>query len=316
MSKTKFNKNIFYNEFKPDFLILIKEFPDLKKYIIKQNEEKLEEISFDWSNNNLSLLMTKSILDYYFNIKYYNIPKGYLIPPIPSRLNYLNLINKILIKEINSQSRYSIDIIGIDIGTGANIIYPILGNSIFNWKFICSEINDESYNNAKLILEKNNLENEINLIKQKNKNNIFLNILNQENKYIFSLCNPPYYDYETEIKLDEKKRDNEFNFDEVYYKKGEFGFFQRYFIESTCYKKNVYLFTILIGKKANMENINDIMNTNDNKNIIKKFNIQKIQTGNNLRYIIYWSFFDNYTEFINTKLYSNEYNKFRPIIQY
>ena len=316
MSKTKFNKNIFYNEFKPDFLILIKEFPDLKKYIIKQNEEKLEEISFDWSNNNLSLLMTKSILDYYFNIKYYNIPKGYLIPPIPSRLNYLNLINKILIKEINSESRYSSDIIGIDIGTGANIIYPILGNSIFNWKFICSEINDESYNNAKLILEKNNLENEINLIKQKNKNNIFLNILNQENKYIFSLCNPPYYDYETEIKLDEKKRDNEFNFDEVYYKKGEFGFFQRYFIESTCYKKNVYLFTILIGKKANMENINDIMNTNDNKNIIKKFNIQKIQTGNNLRYIIYWSFFDNYTEFINTKLYSNEYNKFRPIIQY
>ena len=313
MSKTNFNKNIFYNEFKPDFLILIKEFPDLKKYIIKQNEEKLEEISFDWSNNNLSLLMTKSILDYYFNIKYYNIPKGYLIPPIPSRLNYLNLINSILIKEINSQSS---DIIGIDIGTGANIIYPILGNSIFNWKFICSEINDESYNNAKLILEKNNLENEINLIKQKNKNNIFLNILNQENKYIFSLCNPPYYDYETEIKLDEKKRDNEFNFDEVYYKKGEFGFFQRYFIESTCYKKNVYLFTILIGKKANMENINDIMNTNDNKNIIKKFNIQKIQTGNNLRYIIYWSFFDNYTEFINTKLYSNEYNKFRPIIQY
>ena len=313
MSKTNFNKNIFYNEFKPDFLILIKEFPDLKKYIIKQNEEKLEEISFDWSNNNLSLLMTKSILDYYFNIKYYNIPKGYLIPPIPSRLNYLNLINSILIKEINSQSS---DVMGIDIGTGANIIYPILGNSIFNWKFICSEINDESYNNAKLILEKNNLENEINLIKQKNKNNIFLNILNQENKYIFSLCNPPYYDYETEIKLDEKKRDNEFNFDEVYYKKGEFGFFQRYFIESTCYKKNVYLFTILIGKKANMENINDIMNTNDNKNIIKKFNIQKIQTGNNLRYIIYWSFFDNYTEFINTKLYSNEYNKFRPIIQY
>ena len=312
MSKTKFNKNIFYNEFKPDFLILIKEFPDLKKFIIKQNEEKLEEISFDWSNNELSLLMVKSILNYYFNIKYYNIPKGYLIPPIPSRLNYINLINNLLLKEINSAQS---DIIGIDIGTGANIIYPILGNSIFNWKFICSEINNESYDNAKLILEKNNLENEIRLIKQKNKNNIFLNILNQQNKYIFSLCNPPYYDYETEIKLDEKKRDNEFNFDEVYYKKGEFGFFQRYFSESICYKKNVYLFTILIGKKVNMENINDIINTKYN-NIIKKFNIQKIQTGNNLRYIIYWSFFDNYNEFINSKLYSNDYNRFRPIIQY
>ena len=312
MSKTKFNKNIFYNEFKPDFLILIKEFPDLKKFIIKQNEEKLEEISFDWSNNDLSLLMTKSILNYYFNIKYYNIPKGYLIPPIPSRLNYLNLINNLLLKEINCKPS---DIIGIDIGTGANIIYPILGNSIFNWKFICSEINNESYENAKLILEKNNLENKIRLIKQKNKNNIFLNILNQQNKYTFSLCNPPYYDYETEIKVDEIKRDNEFNFEEVYYKKGEFGFFQRYFSESICYKKNVYLFTILIGKKANMENIYDLINAK-NKNIIKNFNIQKIQTGNNLRYIIYWSFFDNYNEFIKAKLYSNDYKKFRPIIQY
>ena len=315
MSKSNFNKNIFYNEFKPDFLLLIKEFPELKKYILKQDKEKKEEIAFDWSNNDLSLLMTKSILNYYFNIKYYHIPKGYLIPPIPSRLNYLNLINSLLTSKNNDKIKT--DIIGIDIGTGANIIYPILGYSLFKWKIICTEINDEAYNNAKLILQKNNLEQNIILIKQKNKSNIFLGILNQENKYSFSICNPPYYDYETEIKLDDKKRDNEFNFDEVYYKQGELGFFKRYFEESICYKKNVFLFTILIGKKSNAENIYDIINNqNNNNDIIKLSNIQKIQTGNNLRYIIYWSFFDNYTEFINTKLYSNEYNRFRPIIKY
>ena len=293
MSKSNFNKNIFYNEFKPDFLLLIKEFPELKKYILKQDKDKKEEIAFDWSNNDLSLLMTKSILNYYFNIKYYHIPKGYLIPPIPSRLNYLNLIKSLLTSKYNGNIIN--DIIGIDIGTGANIIYPILGNSLFKWKFICTEINDEAYNNAKIILQKNNLEQNITLIKQKNKNNIFLGILNQENKYSFSICNPPYYDYETEIKLDDKKRDNEFNFDEVYYKQGEFGFFKRYFEESICYKKNVFLFTILIGKKSNAENIYDIINNqNNNNDIIKISNIQKIQTGNNLRYIIYWSFFNNY----------------------
>ena len=284
MSKSNFNKNIFYNEFKPDFLLLIKEFPELKKYILKQDKDKKEEIAFDWSNNDLSLLMTKSILNYYFNIKYYHIPKGYLIPPIPSRLNYLNLIKSLLTSKYNGNIIN--DIIGIDIGTGANIIYPILGNSLFKWKFICTEINDEAYNNAKIILQKNNLEQNITLIKQKNKNNIFLGILNQENKYSFSICNPPYYDYETEIKLDDKKRDNEFNFDEVYYKQGEFGFFKRYFEESICYKKNVFLFTILIGKKSNAENIYDIINNQNNKDIIRISNIQKIQTGNNLRYII------------------------------
>ena len=312
MSKLKYNKNIIYNEFKPDFLILIKEFPELKKYIINKDDkaEKIENIenniSFDWSNNELSLLMTKCILNYYFKIKYYEIPKGYLIPPIPSRLNYINLI-KNLISEIKEDS-----IIGVDIGTGANIIYPILGNSLYNWKFICSEINQEAFDNAKIILQKNNLEKNIKLIKQKNKDNIFLGILNQENKYTFSMCNPPYYDYEEEIKIEDKKRDTEFNFDEVYYKKGELGFFQRYFNESICYKKNIYLFTILVGKKSNSEIIYDKITAN---NIIKFCDLKKIQTGNNMRYILYWSFYCNYNEFIKEKLYSNDYNKFRPILK-
>ena len=312
MSNTKNKNNIFYNDFKPDFLTLIKEFPELKKYILKQNEDNEGEFQFDWSNNELSLLMDKSILNYYFDIKYYDIPNGFLIPPIPSRINYINLINSIitkLIKDIDIKN-----IIGIDIGTGANIIYPILGYSIYKWKFICTEINKEAYNNAKLILQKNNLENNINIIKQNNKDNIFISILNRENKYIFSMCNPPYYNYENEIKLEDKKRDNEYNFDEIYYKNGEFGFFQRYFEESICYKNNVFLYTILIGKKINAENIYDKLSSYND--IIKIYNMQKILTGNNVRYIIYWSFFNNYKDFNNIKLYSNKYNKFRPIIKY
>jgi 23S rRNA (adenine1618-N6)-methyltransferase len=312
MSNTKNKNNIFYNDFKPDFLTLIKEFPELKKYILKQNEDNEEEFQFDWSNNELSLLMDKSILNYYFNIKYYDIPKGFLIPPIPSRINYINLINSIITKLINDIDIKNI--IGIDIGTGANIIYPILGYSIYKWKFICTEINKEAFNNAKLILQKNNLENNINIIKQNNKDNIFISILNRENKYIFSMCNPPYYNYENEIKLEDKKRDNEYNFDEIYYKNGEYGFFQRYFEESICYKNNVFLYTILLGKKINAENIYDKLSSYSD--IIKIYDMQKILTGNNVRYIIYWSFFNNYKDFNNIKLYSNKYNKFRPIIKY
>ena len=228
-----------------------------------------------------------------------------MIPPIPSRLNYINLINN-LIKEIKEDN-----IIGIDIGTGANIIYPLLGNSLYNWKFICSEINQDAFNNAKLIIQKNNLEKNIFLIKQKNKKNIFLGILNRENKYIFSMCNPPYYDYEEEIKIEDKKRDAEFNFDEVYYKKGELGFFERYFNESICYKKNIFLFTILIGKKSNSEIIYDKISSYD---IIKFCDFKKIKTKNNIRYILYWSFYYNYNEFSKGKLYENDYNKLKAII--
>ena len=58
MSNAKNKKNIFYNDFKPDFLTLIKEFPELKKYILKQNEDNEAEFQFDWSNNELSLFFS------------------------------------------------------------------------------------------------------------------------------------------------------------------------------------------------------------------------------------------------------------------
>ena len=305
-----YNKNIIDNEFKPDFLILIQEFPELKKYIIKEGNKNKDQFNFDWSNNELSLLMTKSILNYYFNIKYYDIPKGYLIPPVPSRLNYINFIN-ILLNKFNIPKNE--DILGIDIGTGANIIYPLIGNSLYNWKFICSEINLCAYENADNILSKNNLKEKILLLKQNNKNNIFIGILNQEKKYIFSMCNPPYYDYENEIKIEDKKRDSEYNFDEVYYKQGEYGFFLRYFEESICYKKNIFINTILIGKKINAEKIYDIISENKE---IKNKDIKKIKTGSNVRYILYWSFYNNYSEFKSKKLYSKYYNNFKPIVDY
>ena len=77
-------------------------------------------------------------------------------------------------------------------------------------------------------------------------------------------------------------------------------------------KKNVFLFTILIGKKSNSEIIYDKISSYD---FIKFCDLKKIQTGNNMRYILYWSFYSNYNEFIKEKLYSNDYNKFRPILK-
>ena len=309
----KKNKEIIYNEFKPDFSILIKEYPELKNFLKIQSDD-IGQYSFDWSKKELSLLMTKHILNYYFKIEYYSIPNNFLIPPVPSRLNYINMIHSLLtsfnlINEKNNEN----EIIGVDIGTGANIIYPLLGHSVYNWKFICSEINEEAYENALKIINNNKLEEYIKLIKQKYKNNILIGVINREEKYTFTMCNPPYYDYEEEIKFEDKIKDCEYNFDEIYFKNGEFGFFNRLFDESVCYYKNIFLFTILIGKKSNAEKIYDKISNEKN---VKYFDMKRIKTGNNMRYIIYWSFFNNYKEFFNTILFSNEYNQFRPIIQY
>lgn len=60
--------------------------------------------------------------------------------------------------------------IGIDIGTGSNLIYALLGVKKYNWHMTATEIEENSYNNAKIIIEKNDLEHSIHLIHNIKKN--------------------------------------------------------------------------------------------------------------------------------------------------
>ena len=105
---------------KPNFKILSEEFPEFKKYIYIN---KYGGYSINWKNSNSIKELVKTILNKYFNITYYEIPENFLIPTLTSRYNYLNYINKLFTKlKIENKEK-----ILIDIGTGANIIYPLLG---------------------------------------------------------------------------------------------------------------------------------------------------------------------------------------------
>jgi 23S rRNA (adenine1618-N6)-methyltransferase len=43
----------------------------------------------------------------------------------------------------------------LDVGTGATLIYPLLGCALFKWKFTAIEINEKSYQSSKKIIEIN-----------------------------------------------------------------------------------------------------------------------------------------------------------------
>ena len=142
---------------KPDFKFLSEEFPEFKKYVYIN---KYGGYSINWKNPNSIKELVKTILNKFFNITYYEIPENFLIPTLTSRYNYLNYINKLFTKlKIENKEK-----ILIDIGTGANIIYPLLGYKLYNWKFIASEINEDAINIGKKIIKENNLEKEILII--------------------------------------------------------------------------------------------------------------------------------------------------------
>ena len=90
---------------------------------------------------------------------------------------------------------------GLDIGVGANCIYPLLGYGMYKWHFKGTDINSESLKTAKLIIRKNNLENYIDVSVQININSIFYSVVKPKEIFYFCMCNPPYFDF-TEEKSD------------------------------------------------------------------------------------------------------------------
>jgi 23S rRNA (adenine1618-N6)-methyltransferase len=222
---------------------------------------KYGNLSIDFHSNEAVLALNKALLKYYYNIDW-DIPKKYLCPPIPGRVDYIHYISDLLPKNLSN-------IKALDIGVGANCIYPLVGNSIYNWEFVGSDIDDISIQNANNIIKKNKLEDKITIIKQTSKDDIFKNIIQKDDKFVFSMCNPPFHSSKKEAKEGTKRKllnlskgkntKLTLNFggqaNELWYEGGELEFITKMIKQSVVYKNNILWFTTLVSKKENLTNI-------------------------------------------------------------
>lgn len=249
--------NIYLNN-PPDFSILSEMFPEFKKHVYRNKHNG--GLSIKWSDKEALKELNRCLLKRDFEIDFWEIPDGFLIPTITSRLNYICWIKSLLDdliyqekdtketcfndtleknsigninnkqKRINYQRQFlnsylekkknnnntfvesilqdenfdeKVLIKGLDIGVGANCIYPLLGYGMYKWHFKGSDINYGSLEAAYSIVKNNKLEDYIKLEKQNNLNCIFYSIVKPKEIFYFSLCNPPYFDID-----DDEKNDN------------------------------------------------------------------------------------------------------------
>ncbi|RHY96957.1 hypothetical protein DYB35_002475, partial [Aphanomyces astaci] len=108
--------------------------------------------------------LTRALLHRDFGITTWHVPLNRLCPPLPNRLNYIHWIEDLI---LFSQSSYvsteDAPIWGVDIGTGASVIYPLLGHSLNQWRFLATDIDAESIEYAAANLRSNHLEHVIHL---------------------------------------------------------------------------------------------------------------------------------------------------------
>ena len=255
-----------------DFEVLLHKTPELKPFIYI-NEHEIETI--DFSNPLAVKTLNKALLKTYYRILDWDLPSDYLCPPIPGRADYIHHIADLLAEVNHNIIPTGNNIMGLDIGVGANCIYPILGNAEYDWSFVATDIDANALENCVSIIEKNpHLTDVISLQQQVNSRYIFKDIIQPEDKFAFTICNPPFHDSKEEAaksaarkvsNLTNQKTTNPIlNFggqnNELWCEGGELAFITQMIFESVKYPKQCFWFTTLVSKKDHLKSIYKTLN--------------------------------------------------------
>ncbi len=267
---TRNRHNAGYN-----FVELAQAYSPLKAFLAPNPVGKL---TIDFSQPSAVKALNASLLKYYYGVQQWDVPDGFLCPAVPGRADYVHYIADLLAISNENQVPQGKEVKGLDIGTGANLIYPIVASQSYGWKMTGSDINAASYKNAKLIAESNtNLKKLVKVRLQQQAESIFMGIVNQSEMYDFSMCNPPFHDSaEAAIAGSRKKNKNlarhshkrrgkdssainqsQLNFggqhNELWCEGGEFSFVKSMISQSVEFREQIIWFTSLLSKKDNVE---------------------------------------------------------------
>ena len=267
---------------------------ELADFIIKNPANK---DTIDFSDPVSVKALNKSLLLQHYEIRNWDIPPHYLCPPIPGRADYIHHLADLLAGTNNGEIPEGQSVMGLDIGVGANCIYPILGSVIYGWSFVGTDIDQNALTNCVRIIEQNpQLADAISLQHQANSRFIFKDIIQKEDRFAFTICNPPFHSSEEQAAKSALRKTTNLNTDarlnfggqsaELWCDGGEIGFITQMIYESAKYPMQVLWFTTLVSKTANLKQIYKILN---------KVNAAKIETvemgqGQKTSRFVAWTF--------------------------
>lgn len=288
--------------------LLCRSYPLLKSFVINAKSGKK---SIDFSNPQAVVALNSALLKHYYNVDFWQLPKDYLCPPVPGRADYIHGIADLLSSstfENNQQEKVK----GLDIGVGANAIYPIIGTSVYKWQFVGSDIDDGALQNARDIAKNNTeLASHFSLRKQSDVKAIFSGVIKPDDFFTFTMCNPPFHKSAKEalagtqrktgnLAKNKQKRGSKparlpkdsanLNFagtsNELWCEGGELAFIQKMIKESTLFKNNVGWFTCLVSKSAHLKPLETSIRYYN----ATKFKVVEMGQGNKISRFIAWSF--------------------------
>jgi len=281
-----------------DFKQLTATCPELGKYI-KLNPYGDESI--DFANPKAVKWLNKALLKLYYSMEYWDIPSGYLCPPIPGRADYIHHIADLLGSSNNGKIPFGFNIKCMDIGVGASCIYPIIGNKEYGWSFIGSDIDKAALESARKIIHYNAfLKRNIELRFQENPNDIFHGVMERNEPIDLVICNPPFHASLEEAQKGTLRKLSSLNHkkiitpslnfggqsNELWCEGGEERFVRNMIRQSKQFSANCFWFSTVISKQSHLDGIYEAL---------KHVNVVEIKTipmaqGTKVSRIVAWTF--------------------------
>ncbi len=156
------------------------------------------EASINFSDPAAVRALNRALLKTQYGIAHWDLPEGYLCPPIPGRADYLHGLADLLATSSPGDAHAHAIPRGstvrvLDVGTGANLIYPLLGHREYGWRFVGTDIDIIALRAAEAILDANGLRKMIELRHQPDPVRIFDGLLRDDEVFDLTLCNPPFH---------------------------------------------------------------------------------------------------------------------------
>ncbi len=256
-----------------DFEKLIALLPELATFVMPN---PYGDLSIDFANPEAVKALNRALLGVYYGLAYWDIPPGFLCPPIPGRADYIHHLADLLAESRQGEIPRGPGVRVLDIGVGANAVYPIVGHGEYAWSFVGADIDAVALESARRIVESNpQLGGVVTLRRQRSRENIFAGVVTDNDRFDLTVCNPPFHASAEEAgegslrkwrnlgKGGSPAQTPALNFGgraaELWCPGGEVAFVRRMITESARIPMQCRWFTTLVAKSAHLPAIHDAL---------------------------------------------------------
>lgn len=281
-----------------DFAALCLRTPELQPFVFVN---PYGASTIDFADPAAVKALNKALLALHYGIQHWDLPAGYLCPPIPGRVDYLHRVADLLAESAGKVPTGK-GVRVLDIGVGANCIYPLLGAREYGWRFVGSDIDPVSVKAASLLANSNGLGCQIECRLQGRAGDIFQGIVAPRERFALTLCNPPFHaslaeaSKGTERKLrnlgKEVKDKPVLNFGgqkaELWCEGGEAAFLATMINQSRAFAEQCLWFSSLVSKKENLPAAKKALTQLGARQV----RVLEMAQGNKVSRVLAWTFFD------------------------